>query len=180
MRRFLIFKTIQKILVLSFLSVICMSSANASNKNLDELFFQLKNSTNESDARLIEQEIWNAWIQSGDAVIDALMKEALRKRRGYDFNGSIEILNKVIELKPDFSEAWNQRATVYFNQEKYEESLMDIAKVLELEPRHFGSLAGRAVIRIRQFKNALARQSIQEALKYHPFLRERSLFPDLQ
>ena len=108
------------------------------------------------------------------------MQEALQKRRGYDFNGAIEILNKVIELNPNFAEAWNQRATVYFNQEKYEESLADIAKTLELEPRHFGSLAGRAVIRLRQLKNALARQSVVEAMNYHPFLRERHLFPDLK
>jgi len=58
--------------------------------------------------------------------------------------------------------------------------LVDIAKTLQLEPRHFGSLAGRAVIRLRQLKSALARQSIVEAMKYPPFLRERHLFPDLK
>ena len=114
-----------------------------------------------------------------DPRIDALMQDALRDRRSYNFDSALEVLNKVIKIKPDYSEAWNQRATVYFHQKKYEKSLEDIAKTLELEPRHFGSLAGRAVIRLRQNKSALARQNIVEAMKYHPFLKERSMFPGL-
>ncbi len=94
-----------------------------------------------------------------------LMQDALQKRRGYDYKGSLEILNKVIGLKPDYAEVWNQRATIYFHQEEYEKSLWDIAKTLELEPRHFGSLAGRAVIRLKQNKPALARQNIVEAFE---------------
>ena len=116
---------------------------------------------------------------SGETKIDKLMQKALRKREVYDFNGSLEILNQIIALKPGFAEAWNQRATVYFHQGEHEKSLIDIATTLELEPRHFGSLAGRAVIRLQQGKPALARQNIIEAMKYHPFLKERAFFPDL-
>ena len=65
-------------------------------------------------------------------------------------------------------------------QDKYQESLADIAKTLALEPRHFGSLAGRANIRMRQLKPELARQNIIEALKVHPFLKERRMFPSLR
>lgn len=150
--------------------------SNNSAVSLDSLFLSLKQSSNEAEARNIESKIWQHWFQSGDETVDQLMKEAMKKRSGYDFNGAIEILDKIIIIAPDYSEVWNQRATVLFHQEKYDESLVDIAKALELEPRHFGSLAGRAVIRLRQSKPALARQSIVEALKYHPFLRERSMF----
>ena len=64
-------------------------------------------------------------------------------------------------------------------REHYEKSLQDIAVALELEPRHFGAMAGRAVIRLYQSKPALARQNIIEALKFHPFLKEKGMFPDL-
>ncbi|MGK0271733.1 MAG: tetratricopeptide (TPR) repeat protein, partial [Cocleimonas sp.] len=147
---------------------------------LDTLFFDLKHSEDETEARKLEEKIWLKWMESGDEKIDELLQQAISKRRIYDFNGSIEIINKIIKLKPDFPEAWNQRATLYFFQEKYEESLIDIAKTLELEPRHFGSLAGRAVIRWRQSKPVLARQNIIEALKVHPFLKEQNMFPGLQ
>ena len=174
-------KALAKIFGLSLLlSIVFLGSVHAESEKLDGLFLQLKNAENESEAIAVEGAIWNEWMKSKNPEIDALMREALRKRNEYDLNGAIEIFSKVIELAPDFSEGWNQRAIVYFNQEEYEKSLVDIAKTLELEPRHFGALGGRAVIRLRQFKHALARQSVIEAMKHHPFLKERHFFPDLQ
>jgi tetratricopeptide (TPR) repeat protein len=143
------------------------------------LFLALENAPDELAASSYAEEIWQQWFDSGNEQVDELMQIAMQKRRNYDFNGSIEILNKAIDLKPDFPEAWNQRATMFFMQEKYEASLEDIAKTLALEPRHFGALAGRAVIRLYQSKPALARQNIIEALKIHPFLKERAYFPGL-
>ena len=157
---------------------LCLPLHAESNK-LDLLFLQLKTSSSEAEARKLENQIWISWLDSENSEVDKLMQDALQKRRDYDYNGSLEILNKVIGLKPDYAEVWNQRATVYFHQEEYKKSLWDIAKTLELEPRHFGSLAGRAVIRLKQNKPALARQNIVEALKFHPFLRERTMFPGL-
>ena len=162
------------------LGLVTQPFAYANSSNLDALFLELKHSENVTEAKALEKQIWEKWMESGDDDIDELLQQAMRKRRVYDFEGSIIILNKIIALKPDFSEAWNQRATLYFYQEKYEESLIDIAKTLELEPRHFGSLAGRAVIRWRQAKPALARQNIIEALKVHPFLKEQKMFPGLK
>jgi hypothetical protein len=68
---------------------------------------------------------------------------------------------------------------VYFHQSEHEKSLEDIARTLELEPRHFGALAGRAVIRLQQGKFALGLQNVLEAMKYHPYLKERAFFPSL-
>lgn len=169
--------SIHKYLTLSFFMCVLTLSVHASSNKLDALFLDLKNAPNESEARKIETKIWKSWLVSGDAEIDELMTDALRDRRSYNFEGALETLNKIIKLKPDYSEVWNQRATVYFRQQKFEKSLEDIAKTLELEPRHFGSLAGRAVIRLQQNKSALARQNIVEAMKYHPFLKERDMFP---
>lgn len=171
-----VFRTLLFILFLNLVQ----TSSFASPSKLDALFVELKNAENEAEARDTEEKIWLAWMESGDDKIDAMLRDAMRKRRSYDFEGSIEVLNKIIKLKPDFSEAWNQRATLYFFQKKYEESLIDIAKTLELEPRHFGSLAGRAVIRWRQAKPELARQNIIEAMKVHPFLKEQNMFPGLK
>lgn len=171
-----VFRTLLFILFLN----LAQTSSFASPSKLDALFVELKNAENEAEARDTEEKIWLAWMESGDDKIDAMLRDAMRKRRSYDFEGSIEVLNKIIKLKPDFSEAWNQRATLYFFQKKYEESLIDIAKTLELEPRHFGSLAGRAVIRWRQLKPELARQNIIEAMKVHPFLKEQNMFPGLK
>ncbi|NNE64766.1 MAG: tetratricopeptide repeat protein [Gammaproteobacteria bacterium] len=154
--------------------------ALSSSGKLDALFEQLKQAGDQATARQIENEIWQTWFESGDKEIDALMRAAMRERSSYNFEAAVEVLNRVIDQMPEYAEAWNQRATVYFHQSKFEESLQDIATTLELEPRHFGAMAGRAVIRLQQNKPALAMQNVIEASKLHPYLREKSLFPGLE
>ena len=62
------------------------------------------------------------------------------------FKSSRKLFSETIELSPDFAEAWNKRATVYFLQGELEKSIADIDKTLELEPQHFGALDGLAEI----------------------------------
>ena len=161
------------------LLLLLVPAAGWGDQQLDQRFDSLRNAANERQARVYENLIWTRWFESGDHEIDELMQQAMARRQNYDFNGAIEILNRVISLDPDFPEAWNQRATVYFHQQEYEKSLEDVARTLQLEPRHFGAMAGRAVIRLQQFKPALARQNVLEAMKIHPYLKERTFFPDL-
>ena len=151
----------------------------AEEASLDTLFEQLKTAPDDSSARDYVNEIWRAWFKSGDSKVDELMQEAMRERRSYNYDAAVNILDEVIALKPDYAEGYNQRATVYFLQQSYEKSLIDVAKTLELEPRHFGALSGRAVIRLRQHKPALAVQNLLKAIEIHPFLPERVLLEQI-
>ena len=74
----------------------------------------------------------------------------------------------MIELKPDFPEVWNQRATIHFYQQEYEKSLIDIAKALELEPRHFGALSGLGMIQMRLQDYSEALSTYESLQKIHP------------
>lgn len=145
----------------------------------DRLFEQLLDAPDEVTARQIEDQIWLSWFRSGNRDVDALMETAMSRRGVYDFAGALEALDRVSALMPEYAEAWNQRATIHFYREEYEQSLEAVARTLELEPRHFGAMAGRVVIRLRQLKPALARQNLLEALKINPWLREKALFPGI-
>lgn len=173
-----VYKILFTLLIIAVSRLLIADSSGA--KDLDTYFSELKTAPDQQAASAIENQIWGLWFQSGDAIVDAIMKDAMKQKGVYDFNGAIELINKAIDLKPDYSEAWNQRATVYFYQEKYQLALEDVATTLALEPRHFGAIAGRAVIRLHQNKPALARQNIIEALKINPYLKERNFFPDLE
>lgn len=179
------FKVIIHVTASSFLLMLLLGAPRAYERDplaevqLYDLFIGLQNAQDQAAAKEYENKIWQLWFRSGDADIDQLMQESMQRRRVYDFNGALELLNEVIGMAPQYPEGWNQRATVYFFQQEYEKSLEDVARVLELEPRHFGAMAGRAVIRLYQLKPALARQNIIEALKIHPYLPERRFFPDL-
>ena len=67
-------------------------------------------------------------------------------------NEAIIIFSKVIDLDPEWAEAWNKRATVLYLIGEYQGSQNDINKVLQLEDRHFGALAGQGLVNI-QLKN---------------------------
>jgi tetratricopeptide (TPR) repeat protein len=62
------------------------------------------------------------------------------------FSASINVFSSIINKAPNFSEAWNKRATVRFIMGNLSGSIADINKVLLLEPRHFGAISGLGVI----------------------------------
>ena len=67
-------------------------------------------------------------------------------------NRARDIFTEVIKLDENWAEAWNKRATVLYMLGEYQKSQEDIDKVLELEPRHFGALAGQGLVNI-ELKN---------------------------
>ena len=81
-----------------------------------------------------------------------------------------QLLDQLVEHAPNFAEAWNQRAIVFFLDGKYGASLRDIEQTLILEPRHFGALSGRAQVYIRLDEPELALKSFQEALEQNPWM----------
>jgi tetratricopeptide (TPR) repeat protein len=83
-------------------------------------------------------------------------------------SASLEILDRIIAAYPTYAEAWNRRATLHFMLGNYNASLADIEKVLDLEPRHFGALAGRGMIYQRQEKWGAALAAFREALQMNP------------
>ena len=145
----------------------------ASDIKLNKLFESLKQAPSEAQARSIEADIWQHWTLSGVPAIDRLMKQAkLLASRGH-YEPSLGLLDRIIFEQPTYSEGWNRKATVLFFMMRDEESLKAIAKVLSLEPRHFGSLAGKAMIEMRAEKWADALATLRRAVKIHPFLKER-------
>lgn len=147
---------------------------------LDKLFVQLRAASDATTAHRIDQQIWLLWTTPSDPVLASRMNEVLTARRMGDPVEAIALLDRLVEDYPGYAEGWNQRATMYYLVGDFEASLADCAKVLELEPRHFGALSGRALMYLQQGKRALALKDMAAALEIHPFLNERELFPELQ
>src|SRR4051812_14806822 len=115
-------------------------------KNLDFLFEALKVAPDADSAKLVEGRIWALWLASGSDTADLLMTRAKTAADEKDANLAARLLDSVIELKPDYIEAWNRRATLHLKNKDYGSSLADIRQVLAREPRHFGALTGLGVI----------------------------------
>jgi tetratricopeptide (TPR) repeat protein len=155
------------------------AQAGRTQAALDGLFDQLRSAPDAQSAHRVDQLIWLFWTTPADAELAARMETVLQARRVMDLAGAMEVIETIVTDYPDYAEGWNQRATVNFMLGKLEASLADIDKVLEFEPRHFGALAGKAMIHRQLGQEDLALQTMVRALDVHPFLPERALFPEL-
>jgi len=166
-------------LVLLLLALPAIADDATDKAALDRLFAQLRVAPDEVAAHQIDQQIWTRWTVPSDPVLAGRMREALAARFTGNLTAAVRLLDKLILDYPDYAEAWNQRATMYYLMGDFEHSIADCGKVLELEPRHFGALSGRALMYLQLGRRALALKDMAAALAVHPFLTERQLFPEL-
>jgi tetratricopeptide (TPR) repeat protein len=139
--------------------------------SLDTLFNALKIAPDEASAKAIEDRIWAIWISSGSDTCNLLMSRVKDATDDRDYDLALKILDAIVTIKPDYVEAWNRRATLYYLKHDYGHAVADIREVLAREPRHFGALAGLGLILqdIGDDKHAL--EAYQAALAIDPHLR---------
>jgi tetratricopeptide (TPR) repeat protein len=154
--------------------------AAARQQRLDALFGRLKATKDEAEGDAVVAEIWQVWMQSGDAALDEAMQRAVLAM-GHVPGLALPILDDIVARAPQWAEGWNKRATALFLLGEYDRSLADIDRVLALEPRHFGALAGQGFIRMNQGESRQALAALRRALAVNPFLKERhGLIPALE
>ena len=145
-------------------------------RGLDFLFEALKVAPDAESAKHIENRIWALWVASGSDTANLLMTRVKAATDAKDMALALKLLDAVIEIRPEFVEAWNRRATIYYLQKDYVRSMADIRQVLALEPRHFGAISGLGMI-LQEFgdeKRAL--DAFRRAIQVHPHLQK---IPDI-
>ena len=141
-------------------------------KNLDFLFGALKAAPDEASAKHVEARIWAIWLQTPSDTASLLMARAKTAVDAKKIDVAIKLLDSVIKLRPDYIEAWNRRATLYYMQNDYGRSLADIQQVLIREPRHFGALAGLGMIMQEVGDEKRALDAYRKALAVNPHLEK--------
>src|SRR5881409_2530931 len=117
-----------------------------------------------------EQAMWRIWARSGDQEVDRLYQTGIQQMAAGDLQQSIATFTRIIELKPDFAEGWNKRATLYFLVGDLRKSLADCDEVMKRNPYHFGALAGYAQIYFRLEYYDRALDYSRRALEVNPNL----------
>ena len=156
---------------LIFLFYLTSSFANDRDVRLNQLFNELK--VNKAKvAAIVEQEIWSLWsTHPTDEKLTARLEEGSMFVRNQQPNRARDIFTEVIKLDENWAEAWNKRATVLYILGEYQKSQEDIDKVLELEPRHFGALAGQGMVNIKLKNYEKAIRSYEEAREIYPSMK---------
>ncbi len=144
--------------------------------NLDFLFGALQVAPDDTTAKAIEERIWALWVVSRSDTANLLMTRVKAAIEAKDTDLAIKLLDAIVKIKPDYIEAWNRRATLYYMKKDYGHSLADIREVLKREPRHFGALSGLGLIMQDIGDDKKALEVYRRALAVHPRLQR---IPDL-
>ena len=137
-------------------------------KVLDDLFDRLAKAQDDREAKGVSGAIERVWMHSGSDTADLLMGRAMQALKRKDYALSQELLSAVVEIEPDWAEAWNKRATVRYLADDAMGSMQDIARVIKLEPRHFGALSGMGFILQRSGFDQRALEAFRKALEISP------------
>ena len=166
----------KKFLVIIFLILsTAVLSANERDDQLDKLFNELKKNISSSSS-IIAKQIWTLWsTHPTDQKLTSMLDEGSRLVQDQKLNRAIKVFTEVIEMDPSWPEAWNKRATVYYMIGEFQKSQNDIDKVLELEERHFGALAGQGMVNIQLKNYEKAKRSYQKAEEIYPAMKSSKI-----
>jgi tetratricopeptide (TPR) repeat protein len=141
---------------------------------LDRLFDRLRNAGDPGDAQRIAATIARVWLQSDSDTANLLMQRAMVSMQAQQYPLALSLFDKLVALEPDWAEAWNRRATTRFLTGDTDGAMADIDRVIKLEPRHFGALAGMGMILQGAGLEKSALDIFKKALGIYP------LEPDIQ
>lgn len=144
------------------------AQADQTDPRLDPLFTQLQAATTPDSAAIISGEIWRLWLESESASARILMREGVEAMLTGQMQTALTAFDALVQLEPDFAEAWNKRATVRFHIGDFEGSVADIKRTLALEPRHFGAFSGLGMIYEAWDQPEDALKAYREAARLYP------------
>ena len=163
--------------ILGIFLILNVSNLKADNleKQIDRLFNDLK-IENASTSYQIEQKIWKLWsTHPNNEKLTKMLNEGSNLVNKQKLEEAIVIFSKVIDLDPEWAEAWNKRATVYYMVGDFQKSQDDINKVLEFEDRHFGALAGQGLVNIQLENYEKAIMSYEKVQQIYPSMKSPTI-----
>ena len=149
---------------------VAAGTARAQGGPADTLFERLAAASDPAQARRIEAEIWAGWMGQGGPAAASLMQLGTAAMASGNLPAALGLFDAITKQAPGYAEGWNKRATVFYMLGALDPSAEDCARVLALEPRHFGALSGLGMIRARQDRVDEAVAAFEKALAIHPHL----------
>ncbi len=141
--------------------------ADQIDARLDNLFLILRQTDSSAVANDVASKIWEIWLEHDDEQTQHRLAEGAAAME-HNPGKALAILSELVEQAPDFAEAWNKRATLYYLLGDYATSEKDIEKTLQLEPRHFGALSGLGLVYLARSEYLKARSAFEAVLLIYP------------
>lgn len=132
------------------------------------LLEQLKSNDSEVRDRATHQ-LWELWFQQKGMYGYQQLMRIQMLMEGRRLTEAEQVLTEVIRDQPDFAEAWNRRAVLYYIQRRYRAAIADCLRVIDLVPIHFGALHGLGLCYAALGEYKLAIDAFHQALAVQPY-----------
>ncbi|MCS6812587.1 MAG: tetratricopeptide repeat protein [Cyanobacteria bacterium] len=139
--------------------------------HIDRLLDDLKN-PDETIRQQATEALWQFWFhQKGIYGLELLQRSQSLLEAGQVASAEM-LLTDLIQHQPDFAEAWNRRAVLYYMTGRYQQAIQDCKQVIALNPVHFGALHGLGLCRAAIGDYLGAIQAFKRALEIQPYAIE--------
>ncbi|MEQ9359195.1 tetratricopeptide repeat protein [Coleofasciculus chthonoplastes] len=139
-----------------------------SESSINSLLENLKN-PDENVRKQATEELWRIWFyQKGISGMERLGRTQILLERGETAQAEA-LLTQIIREQPDFAEAWNRRAVLYYVLKQYQKSRDDCQQVVRLNPIHFGALHGLGLCYMALGDYQAAITAFRRALDIQPY-----------
>lgn len=135
----------------------------------DDLYALLATAGSEKESKRIARQLQRVWAETGSDTAAVLLSRAAQAFKAKNNELALQLLDSVVELKPDHAEAWNRRAYVHYHMNNYRAAVGDLRRALALDANHFKALDGLATI-FQQMGDEVKALSMYKKLQgVHPF-----------
>jgi tetratricopeptide (TPR) repeat protein len=117
---------------------------------------------------MAEDALWAVWFRADTPEHNRTLEEVQASIKAEQLEKAETQVTRLIANAPNFAEAYNQRAIVYFLQGRFAESAEDCQRVLERNPFHIGAIEGLAQCQLHLNRARDALKSLRRALKLRP------------
>ena len=117
---------------------------------------------------MAEDALWAIWFRADTPEHNQTLERVRLSISREQLEQAETLVNRLIADSPNFAEAYNQRAFVYFLQGRFAESAEDCQRVLARNPFHIGAVEGLAKCQLGLNRPRDALKSLCRALKLRP------------
>ncbi|MBW4693048.1 MAG: tetratricopeptide repeat protein [Lyngbya sp. HA4199-MV5] len=113
--------------------------------------------------------LWRIWFEQKGVLGLEMIRRAQSLLEEGNPSEAEATLTALVQSQPDFAEAWNRRAVLYYVQGHYQKAIADCETVLRLNPVHFGALHGLGLCHAALSHYADAIEAFHRAIAIQPY-----------
>ncbi len=144
------------------------TAAETRAKVFDDLFAQLRGAPDADSAARTRALIERVWAHPGSPTADLLMARAESAIHAAQAPQASTLLDRIVTLYPDWSQAWRRRAQSALAQGDDEGAMLDLNRALQVEPRDFLAMGQLAELMRAKHEDKPALELLKRELAVDP------------